>query len=196
MKDVTWRLGPAAILALANSIHGPGGHHRRRARPGDPGHDHLGSGDDAVAFLDRPEFPRPDGLPTGAQLARLRQIRGMARQLHHLPDDALGDWSRSLDAVLDGVTFRLAQDGTLASTATGWDGLADDLLPATRTLAADRARIRSCGNPLCGWLFVDRSRNASRVWCDMKACGNRMKVGRHRRSARALVQGAMDQPPR
>ncbi|HEY6630588.1 MAG TPA: CGNR zinc finger domain-containing protein, partial [Rhizobiaceae bacterium] len=38
-------------------------------------------------------------------------------------------------------------------------------------------RIRICGN--CRWLFLDRSRNASRLWCDMSVCGNRHKARRH-----------------
>lgn len=38
-------------------------------------------------------------------------------------------------------------------------------------------RIRICAN--CNWLFVDRSRNSSRMWCDMKVCGNRQKAKRH-----------------
>jgi hypothetical protein len=65
--------------------------------------------------------------------------------------------------------------------APGWDGVGDDLLPAALALARERGRIRTCGNPLCRWLFIDRSRNGSRVWCEMAVCGNRMKVGRHRR---------------
>jgi predicted RNA-binding Zn ribbon-like protein len=38
-------------------------------------------------------------------------------------------------------------------------------------------RVRICRN--CNWLFVDRSRNASRLWCDMSVCGNRQKAKRH-----------------
>jgi len=38
-------------------------------------------------------------------------------------------------------------------------------------------RIRICGN--CGWLFIDRSKNRSRIWCDMSVCGNRVKAARH-----------------
>lgn len=30
----------------------------------------------------------------------------------------------------------------------------------------------------CGWLFLDSTRNASRRWCDMAACGNRAKAKR------------------
>jgi predicted RNA-binding Zn ribbon-like protein len=31
----------------------------------------------------------------------------------------------------------------------------------------------------CDWLFLDRSRNSSRLWCDMAVCGNRVKAKRH-----------------
>jgi predicted RNA-binding Zn ribbon-like protein len=40
-----------------------------------------------------------------------------------------------------------------------------------------RERLRICGN--CGWLFIDRSKNRSRIWCDMTVCGNRQKASRH-----------------
>jgi predicted RNA-binding Zn ribbon-like protein len=39
-------------------------------------------------------------------------------------------------------------------------------------------RIKSCGDPACGWLFLDISRNHSRRWCDMRDCGNRAKANR------------------
>jgi predicted RNA-binding Zn ribbon-like protein len=42
----------------------------------------------------------------------------------------------------------------------------------------DRARLKFCGNPECGWLFLDTTRNGSRRWCDMAACGNRAKAKR------------------
>jgi len=31
----------------------------------------------------------------------------------------------------------------------------------------------------CGLLFIDTSRNHSRLWCDMNSCGNRAKAHRH-----------------
>ncbi|MGD2185558.1 MAG: CGNR zinc finger domain-containing protein [Desulfobacterales bacterium] len=39
-------------------------------------------------------------------------------------------------------------------------------------------RIKKCADPICGWLFLDISRNRSRRWCDMSACGNRAKASR------------------
>jgi predicted RNA-binding Zn ribbon-like protein len=44
---------------------------------------------------------------------------------------------------------------------------------------SDQQRLRICGN--CGWLFIDRSKNHSRIWCDMAVCGNRRKASRHYR---------------
>ena len=38
-------------------------------------------------------------------------------------------------------------------------------------------RLKICGN--CGWLFLDRSKNRNRTWCDMAVCGNRIKANRH-----------------
>ncbi|KQV43377.1 MULTISPECIES: CGNR zinc finger domain-containing protein [unclassified Rhizobium] len=40
-------------------------------------------------------------------------------------------------------------------------------------------RLKICPN--CQWLFIDRSRNRSRNWCDMAVCGNRVKASRHYR---------------
>ncbi|MDX8492057.1 CGNR zinc finger domain-containing protein [Mesorhizobium sp. VK22B] len=45
------------------------------------------------------------------------------------------------------------------------------------------ARLRVCPN--CSWLFVDRSRNSSRLWCDMAVCGNRQKANRYYRRRKA-----------
>ena len=35
--------------------------------------------------------------------------------------------------------------------------------------------------PNCEWLFLDRSKNRSRAWCDMAVCGNRVKARLHYR---------------
>lgn len=44
-------------------------------------------------------------------------------------------------------------------------------------------RIKTC--PACAWLFIDRSRNRKRIWCDMEVCGNRAKSQRHYAAQRA-----------
>lgn len=40
-------------------------------------------------------------------------------------------------------------------------------------------RMKICPN--CEWLFLDKSRNRSRNWCDMTVCGNRAKARLHYR---------------
>jgi predicted RNA-binding Zn ribbon-like protein len=42
-------------------------------------------------------------------------------------------------------------------------------------------RLRKCGD--CDWLFLDRSKNASRRWC-RKICGDRVKARRYYRRVR------------
>jgi predicted RNA-binding Zn ribbon-like protein len=44
--------------------------------------------------------------------------------------------------------------------------------------SAEVASIRMCGGDDCGWMFVDRSRNRRRRWCEMQTCGTRAKEAR------------------
>ncbi len=45
--------------------------------------------------------------------------------------------------------------------------------------------VRICAAADCGWLFVDRTKNRRRRWCDMKVCGNRVKARRHYQRVKA-----------
>lgn len=61
---------------------------------------------------------------------------------------------------------------------------------AAATLLADApalARLCMCGGDNCGWLFLDSSKNHSRRWCDMRDCGNRAKIRRHRLKQRQAI---------
>ncbi len=102
-------------------------------------------------------------------------------------------------AILAGSLDTLHLADLLATCAAGLDGARDEIgvpgaafgvsesplrfeaavaISAVSLLEpARRARIRICAH--CGWLFLDRSRNRSRVWCDMTVCGNRTKARRH-----------------
>ena len=44
--------------------------------------------------------------------------------------------------------------------------------------------VRVCDSEDCGWMFVDRSRNGFRRWCQMRTCGT-MEKTRRRRAGRA-----------
>ena len=60
-------------------------------------------------------------------------------------------------------------DGMLAAIA--WSAI--ELLRSSEI-----GRVKACGKDTCGWLFVDRSKNKSRRWCEMSDCGNGEKARR------------------
>jgi predicted RNA-binding Zn ribbon-like protein len=71
----------------------------------------------------------------------------------------------------------------------GWDdegSLDRPLWPIARSTADiisspdALAQLRECASETCEWLFLDRSRNHTRRWCDMNDCGGRGKVRRFR----------------
>jgi predicted RNA-binding Zn ribbon-like protein len=39
--------------------------------------------------------------------------------------------------------------------------------------------VRQCASETCSWLFLDKTKNHRRRWCDMKSCGNRDKARRY-----------------
>jgi predicted RNA-binding Zn ribbon-like protein len=97
--------------------------------------------------------------------AALAQAPGLLR-VHKSPDRIETEWTSAADG-LQQVLFAI-------------------LSSAAELLASDRlARVRECASVDCTWLFVDESRNRSRRWCDMSACGNRMKARRHYQRAKA-----------
>ena len=70
------------------------------------------------------------------------------------------EWSR-MDSYLDSVLWPVART-------------AGDLL-----VSGELALVRICGSDECYWLFLDKTKNHRRRWCDMKTCGNRVKARRH-----------------
>ena len=48
--------------------------------------------------------------------------------------------------------------------------------------SAPLTRLRRCAH--CRWLFLDLSRNHSRRWCSMNACGAIVKMRRYRAARR------------
>jgi predicted RNA-binding Zn ribbon-like protein len=176
-------LGVDALIVVANSSHGPEGHFNlpRGGVSSNAAHDHLADAGSAREFLaQRREFVVPSVALPASELRRLRLVRDAVRAL--VRGDARG-YGRSRDALLREVRYGLAPDGVLVSPNKGWAEFCDLLVPPLVALGTERPRLRACGNRRCGWLFIDRSSNGRRRWCDPKACGNRMKVRRFRARA-------------
>jgi predicted RNA-binding Zn ribbon-like protein len=111
--------------------------------------------------------------PPAADLARLRKLAAEAYAHSELADGGHG--------------FAWRPDATDVRSALWPIALsAVDLLRDPATLA----QVRQCASATCSWLFVDRSRNHSRLWCDMSDCGNRDKVRRFRERAKRATRRA------
>ena len=91
-----------------------------------------------------------------------------------------GDDNRLLAALLARLSETFAAHPAAASPCPL------DLATARSALglvaSAETGRLKICPN--CAWLFIDRSRNRSRTWCDMAVCGNRAKARLHYRKTR------------
>lgn len=181
------RYGVVDLLALANTRHGPAGHWFARPRSDTPDHDHLSSPAEAIAWLRDHQVALPDGAPSTRNLADLRAIRDMVRDLPSAPADP---WTPAVRALMARAEFRLAPEGEIGARAEGWDGFVMDLLPPLLELVPLRLRVRRCQNPLCRFTFVDHSRAQNRIWCDPRGCGNRIRVRRQRQRMRETSDSA------
>jgi predicted RNA-binding Zn ribbon-like protein len=135
---------------------------------------------DAAAALDRAMSLRGTlrrlflevarGAPTPAALAAFdRFLPEVHRQLTLVPAPAAerrrgraATWTWRDGDDLDAVLWPVARS-------------AADLLVST-----EAGQVRVCGGAACGWLYVDRSRNGLRRWCQMETCGTREKSRRRR----------------
>jgi predicted RNA-binding Zn ribbon-like protein len=135
----------------------------------------------------------PDG--SARVMRRIGRVRAAIRELVESTVDARPPAERSLAEVNRALRFHYvtylvpAPDGvSLDHKHEGdpVDGALGRLAEAiARELTQGRPeRLRVCENPECRWIFVDTSHSGRRKWCDMRTCGNRVKVARHRQRRR------------
>jgi predicted RNA-binding Zn ribbon-like protein len=130
----------------------------------------------------------------GAHRAAL-QARAILAELfgslarNEAPGEALGAFNRLLAHALEHLRVLPAGEKRQPdrSLQLRWDQLGESLesvlwpviWSAASLLVSDESRqIRICGGPDCGWMYVDRSRNRLRRWCQMETCGTREKTRR------------------
>jgi predicted RNA-binding Zn ribbon-like protein len=86
---------------------------------------------------------------------------------------------------------------TAAGDQEKLESILDPLVRSAADLlvSAELKRVKKCGDPACGWLFLDISRNHSRRWCDMRDCGNRAKASRFYNKNRGAKTRLSAPPP-
>jgi predicted RNA-binding Zn ribbon-like protein len=112
-----------------------------------------------------------DGKPAEPEhVERLNQVvrrAGAHRGIADGPGRYEWTWQEEESDPFEQILWRVAQSAAELLTSE-WVG-----------------RLGVCRGDRCLWLFVDRSRNRSRRWCDMGDCGNLAKVRAFRERARA-----------
>jgi predicted RNA-binding Zn ribbon-like protein len=111
--------------------------------------------------------------PAGRDLDSLNSvISKMMARMRVVPQGGGFDWKWSVDEkALESLLWPIARS-------------AADLLTSDRLQS-----VRECAAEDCGWLFIDKSANQRRRWCDMKVCGNRAKARRHYERSRRIAAG-------
>jgi predicted RNA-binding Zn ribbon-like protein len=198
-------VGGALALDFTNTV---GGTHRA------PSHDHVQGYDDIVAFAVLGEAlsaakARQLRLEAARHPVRAKEVVRRAIELREAmwrvfeskslgrpvsPQD-LALVNREISEAL--AHARLIPKGD--AYTWGWDdepSLDRPLWPIARSAgdllsSADAlAQLRECASDTCEWLFLDRSRNHTRRWCDMNDCGGRAKVRRFRAKRKIALEGA------
>ena len=185
--------GGALALDFANTV---GGTHVS------PTHEHLRDYGDIVRFAELAGGLAPSVAKRLAQRAERDPRRASAvyelgialREAVWAVFSALasGDVPRESDLALIGdaaaagaARSRLVydRDGVGWSLPSDSDELERPLWEIARSAAElltsdEHDRIKECASTTCEWVFLERSRNHSRRWCDMSDCGNRAKARR------------------
>lgn len=123
-------------------------------------------------------------LEFAADAATLRHVLQARDALKAVVDGSLAEGAGAVDAVLAHGRIR----ATLTAEGPGEQPEFRDAAWGPAWLAARNYlelmatapdRIRGCAHEACILHFFDTSRNGTRRWCSMAACGNRAKASRH-----------------
>ena len=178
------------------------------------GHDHV------QTYADVVEFVRLAGLLKPADARRLigeaARHPEKATQIHRRAVALREASFRAFERVIQGKVparedVELISNETadalghaqMVKTADGfdWDWPAGDDLarpvwPIARAASAvltspeARSLLRECSDDTCAWLFIDRTKNHSRRWCDVNTCGSRNRVREFRERQKRLARKA------
>jgi len=178
------------------------------------GHEHI------QRYADLVEFTRQAGFLTAAEAKRLlaeaerrpekatqihrrsvalreaiwRAFANIAKEERPVAEDVELIGAEAADALGNARVQRTSEGFEWRWPET--DDLARALWPIARAASEiltsdhERALLRECSDDTCAWLFVDRTKNHSRRWCDMNTCGSRNKVREFRSRQKRVARKA------
>jgi predicted RNA-binding Zn ribbon-like protein len=165
----------------------------------------------AVKLLDLPQAKKLVKLWQQAENhAEFEEVLRFRKVLHALVDEMVRGKSATtptLNAInthlrkLNGYTEVLPSDEGFTKRFCLEVHAPSQLLAPVAEAAADLlcygnpAYVKKCENPACVLYFYDGTKNHSRRWCSMKACGNRTKVAAfYQRKRQQVKRQAKRQP--
>jgi predicted RNA-binding Zn ribbon-like protein len=143
--------------------------------------DRIGTAARAQSWLRQKGLVAPGDRISGADAARLRELREALRALVTANHGGRPEASATalIHTLAGGADLRVAVDDSgrtaLEPMRRGADGAVATLLGILHEaqLSGDWSRMKGCRQ--CGYAFFDRSKNRSAAWCAMAICGNRTK---------------------
>jgi predicted RNA-binding Zn ribbon-like protein len=149
-------------------------------RGGEPTADYVTTAEDLVAWAARAGFPRPEDPAAG--LEDFRRLRAVMYPIFWALADGREPPAAAL-AELAAIHAGALAGARLVPRDGGFDYAPTFVLTAAQAAvdllrSGPLGRLKACAD--CRWVFIDRSRNRSRVWCSMNECGGRLKMQRYR----------------
>jgi predicted RNA-binding Zn ribbon-like protein len=127
------------------------------------------------------ELDGPEDLAAAVALREAIYRLSLARIAHEQlsPQDITTINSAAAGAPLSPA---LTRDGALERRGSALQLLSTLARDAIELLGSgDGERLRQCSREGCTRLYLDRSRGATRIWCGMRECGNRVNAAAYRR---------------
>ena len=159
--------------------------------------------DDDLDDLERPEQLRdwlaerdlmdPDETVTEGDLRRAIDVREGLRALllanngSEFDPGAIERLDRAASRAGLRLRFHAGGCAEFEPDATGVDGALARLLAivAEARVEGEWDRLKACAEHTCEWAFYDKSKNRSKKWCRMEACGNVNKARAYRQRAKS-----------